>query len=96
MEALARMLYRKSVVIKKISCCGCYFDKICYLVNTKKIIDYEFFESSLPADWFFQDFNCGVIVVVCDQILNFLLEQNSTDKFNFKDDSCLYQFHLDQ
>ena len=39
-------------------------------------MNYEFFESNLDADWFFQDFSSGIISVMCEDVFNFLVEEN--------------------
>ena len=75
MKALSRMTYRKSLYIKKVCCCGCFFDKVCYLLNSNDLISYEAFESNFGAHWYFKDFISGIIVIVCDDILPFLTEQ---------------------
>ena len=70
------MTYRKSsLFIKKVSCCGCYFDKVCYILNSNDLINCETFESKFNAHWYFKDFISGFIVVVCDDIFSLLSEQ---------------------
>ena len=65
MKVAAKIKYSKSS-FKKVCCCGCYFDKVCYLLNSNDLISYETFEGNFNAHWYFSDFTSGFIVIVCD------------------------------
>ena len=55
-------------MIKKISCCGCYFDKVYYILNSNYSFNYETFENGF--DWVFRDFISGFIILICDNIFS--------------------------
>ena len=55
MKVLAKIKCSKRS-FKKVCSCGCYFDKICYILNSNRSITCETFEGNFNADWFFVDF----------------------------------------
>ena len=48
MKVAAKIKYSKSS-FKKVCCCGCYFDKVCYILNSNDLISYETFEGNFNA-----------------------------------------------
>ena len=70
-------------MIKKISCCGCYFDKIYYILNSNHSINYETFKNGY--DWVFRNLISGHITLICDNIF-------SQDSLSISDK--LYEFNL--
>ena len=71
-------------MIKKISCCGCYFDKVYYILNSNYSFNYETFENGF--DWVFRDFISGFIILICDNIFSEHLLSFTCDN--------LYEFEL--
>ena len=75
MKVLAKIKCSKSS-FKKVCCCGCYFDKVCYILNSNHLISYETFEGNFNADWYFVDFTSGFIVIVCDDVFSPLSKED--------------------
>ena len=71
MKVLAKIKCSKSS-FKKVCCCGCYFDKACYI----HLMSYETFEGNFNADWYFVDFTSGFIVIVCDDVFCLLSKED--------------------
>ena len=71
-------------MIKKISCCGCYFDKVYYNLNSNYSFNYETFENGF--DWVFRDFISGFIILICDNIFSEHFLSSISDN--------LYEFEL--
>ena len=73
----------KLKMIKKIFCCGCYFDKIYLLLNGNHLINWETFDED-GYDWIFKNLISSDLIVMCDDI--FSEEVPAFDK--------LYKFEL--
>ena len=78
---------------KKVCCCGCYFDKVCYILNSNHLISYQTFESNFNADWYFVDFTSGFIVIVCDDVFSLLSKEDQQQQYHFAFEQ-LYEFEL--
>ena len=55
-------------MIKKIFCCGCYFDKIYYILNSNHLINHETFDNGY--DWIFKNLISGDVILICDNIFS--------------------------
>ena len=53
-------------MIKTIFCCGCYFDKIYYILNSNRLINWEAFDNGY--DWIFKNLISGDVILMCDDI----------------------------
>ena len=70
-------------MIKEISCCGCYFDKIYYILHSNHPINYETFNDGF--DWIFTNLTVGNVMLICDKVF-------CEDLLTI--DSQLFQFNL--
>ena len=73
---------QKKKMIKKIFCCGCYFDKIYLILNSNRLINWQTFEDGY--DWIFKNLISNDLILICDDI--FSEEVPAFDK--------LYKFEL--
>ena len=102
MNMLAKMKYRKTLDIKKVYCCSCFFDKLYYIFNSKDLIEYETFEKDfVMIEGYFKEFITGTVVIVCDDILFLMFEEGKLySSFHicsvFKESKLLYEFRLSQ
>ena len=55
-------------MIKAIFCCGCYFDKIYYILKCNHLINWEAFDNGY--DWIFKNLTSGDVVLICDDIFS--------------------------
>ena len=75
---------------KKLCCCGCYFDKVFYMLNTNQLIS----EGDINAHWHISDYANGVMVIVCDDVFSLLSKDDQKHQslvFAFEQ---LYEFEL--
>ena len=97
MKVLAKIKCSKSS-FKKVCCCGCYFDKVCYILNSNHLITYETFEGNFNADWYFVDFTSGFIVIVCDDVFSLLSKEDEQQQQQYQNlviaFEQLYDFEL--
>lgn len=70
-------------MIRQISCCGCYFDHVYFIVNCFDQLTYESFDKEF--DWIFTNLTEGTIMLICDDV--FSQELATIDRY-------LYQFNL--
>lgn len=70
-------------MIKTISCCGCYFDRILFIVKSNQPINRQIFETSY--DWFFTDCSTGDVILMCENIFS---------EFSLTIANQLYKFEL--
>ena len=97
---LAKMKNRKRLCIREVYCCGCFFDKLYYIFNTKDLIEFENFEEDfIEVKGYLKNFFFGIVVIVCDDILSLVMEKKEM-KYNFyicrvfKESKLLYGFKL--
>ena len=69
-------------MVKKISCCGCYFDKIYHIVFGSGRLPVNF---QIDSDWFFTNLVTEEVTVICDNVFN-LVDAMICDR--------LYEFNL--
>lgn len=97
MKVLAKIKCSKSS-FKKVCCCGCYFDKVCYILNSNHLITYETFEGNFNAHWYFTDFTSGFIVIVCDDVFSLLSKEDEQQQQQYQNlviaFEQLYDFEL--
>ena len=48
-------------MIKTILCCGCYFDKIYFILNSNRLINWETFDDDY--DWIFKNLIFGDVIL---------------------------------
>ena len=105
MNTSAEMRYRNDLYIKEVYCCGCFFDKLYYIFNSKDLIEYDTFEKGFIAvEGYFKDFIFDTVVIVCNDILSFMLQEGGLMKLHryysfhicsvFKKTKLLYEFKL--
>ena len=107
MNTLAEMRYRNDLYIKEVYCCGCFFDKLYYIFNSKDLIEYDTFEKDFIAvEGYFKDFIFGTVVIVCNDILSFMFQDKAGELMKlyryynfyicsvFKKTKLLYEFKL--
>lgn len=96
----AKMKYREHLFIKKLYCCGCFFDKVCYILNSKDLIEYNNFEKDfIEVKGYFKDFISGTVAIVCDDILFSMFEKGQLfSNFHIcsavRESKSLYEFKL--
>ena len=72
-------------MVKKISCCGCYFDKIYYIVfGGRSSANFQIFDSDY--DWVFTNLVSEDVTVICDNIFELVDNVKISDR--------LYEFDL--
>ena len=55
-------------MIKKIFCCGCYFDKIYFILNSNCLINWQTFDDGY--DWIFKNLISSDLILICDDIFS--------------------------
>ena len=72
-------------MVKKISCCGCYFDKIYYIVygSGRSFVNFKIFDTDY--DWVFTNLVSEDVTVICENIFE-LVDVKTCDR--------LYEFDL--
>ena len=72
-------------MVKKISCCGCYFDKIYHIVfgSGRSPVNFQIFDSYY--DWVFTNLVTEDVTVICDNVF---------DLVNVMICDRLYEFNL--
>ena len=55
-------------MIKKIFCCGCYFDKIYLMLNSNCLINWQTFDDGY--DWIFKNLISNDLILICDDIFS--------------------------
>ena len=55
-------------MIKKIFCCGCYFDKVYLILNGNRLIDWQTFDAG--CDWIFKNLISNDLILICDDIFS--------------------------
>ena len=102
MNMSVKIKYRQHLDIKQVYCCGCFFDKLYYIFNSKDFIEYKTFEEYfIKVEGYFKDFISGSVVIVCNDILFLMFEVGKLySSFHicsvFKESKLLYEFRLSQ
>ena len=87
MNVFTRIRYRNELYIKDVLCCGCFFDELYYILNSEELIEHNAFEKHfIKVKGYFKDLISGVLVIVCNNILTFVLK----DEVQLMKLSCYY------
>ena len=100
MNTLPKMKYREHLFMKEVYCCGCFFDKVYYILNSKDILEYNSFEKDfIEVEGYFKDFIQGTVVIACSDILSLMFEKGQLYSSFYiccvvRESKLLYEFKL--